>query len=871
MALEAGARFGPYEIVGPAGAGGMGEVYRARDTRLDRTVALKVLPPDLTSDSAARHRFEREARAVAALSHPHICTLHDIGQQDGTDFLVMEYLDGETLAARLARGKLPLDQALQYGIQIADALAVAHKAGIVHRDLKPGNVMLTRAGAILLDFGLAKLTSDEAMQAVSMLATAPGTATAQGTIIGTLQYMAPEQVQGQPADARTDIFALGALLHEMTTGRRTFEASTQASLIARILTSDVPAVSTLGAETPPLFDHVVQRCLAKDQADRWQAAHDVRLQLEWIQAHGFQVTKTREVRSPSGVAWGLWAVTGASLALGATALVLLMLPKPPAAPALAAQFDLILPPEIRVDEYDRGSISPDGRQFVFSATVNGKKRLVRRAVGSAALVTMSESTAYRPFWSPDSQAVAFWDGPGGKLRKVLLSGGPARLLSDDVGGATEAGGTWANGSILFGREGRIYRVAETGGAATALDILPRTTPRRNLAFPSFLPDGRHFVVTDVDESAGYVGSVDASGIQRIVQDASFFTYAAGQLFYSRGQSVFARPFDAERLQFTGAEMRVTERAGSFSASDNGTFVYRLETVPISRLTWFDRGGQRTGSVGEPGPYEQVVLSPRDRHATVVRLNDQFDGDLWDADLATGIFSRLTTDPTHDSDPAWAPDEHALAFMSMRTGRPSVFVKDIVSGKEEPLASLNDEGLTVDQWTPDGRYVILRTYGKAVYAMRPGDDRTPRMLVDTPYTEDGVHVSPDGRWVAFETNESGRWEVYVAAFPAFTSKRQLSSGGGTQPQWRADGRELFYVAPDGSMMSVRVDLRAELTTSVPTRLFTSTIPASPGVPKYGVTRDGQRFLVLEPVGGATSFTFVLNWSNPQSSNRTFLSR
>jgi Tol biopolymer transport system component len=249
----------------------------------------------------------------------------------------------------------------------------------------------------------------------------------------------------------------------------------------------------------------------------------------------------------------------------------------------------------------------------------------------------------------------------------------------------------------------------------------------------------------------------------------------------------------------------------------------------------------------------------------VRLNDQWDGDLWDADLATGIFSRLTTDPAHDTDPAWAPDEHALAFMSTRTGRPSVFLKDLVSGKEDALASLNDEWLTVDQWTPDGRYVILRTYGKAVYAMRPGDDRTPRMLVDTPYTEDEVHVSPDGRWVVFETNESGRWEVYVAGFPAFTSKRQISSGGGTQPQWRADGRELFYVAPDGSMMSVHVDTRAEFTTSAPTRLFTSTITPSPGVPRYGVSRDGQRFLALEPVGGVTSFTFVLNWSNAQSSN------
>jgi eukaryotic-like serine/threonine-protein kinase len=502
--------------------------------------------------------------------------------------------------------------------------------------------------------------------------------------------------------------------------------------------------------------------------------------------------------------------------------------------------------------------------------VDGRDQLMVRDMASTAILAIPGTEGgHAPFWSLDSQSVGFFVmGTRTQLKTVPITGGPPRVLAEaeNPTSATFAfDGTWADGIILFGpREGRIYRVAETGGTATALETLPWKPGQKAFVAPKFLPDGRHFLVKRVDDPAVYVASVDVPGTRKILDDASSVTYSAGHLFYSRGTTLFARPFDAERQEFTGAEVEVTPRAEGVSVSNDGTIVYRPPGISMCSLTWFDRNGRRTGTLGGPGPYEQLVLSPRGGRVVVVRADEHGNNmDLWEADVTSGIFSRLTTDPADDSDPSWSPDERALAFTSTRKGGShAVFVKDLTSGAEEPLVPFA-EPVAVDQWTPDGRFILFRTFGKAVYAMPLTGDRTPRMLVDTPFVEDETHVSPDGRWVAFHTNESGRWEVYVAAFPTFTAKRQVSSGGGVQPQWRADSRELFYLAPDGSMMSVRVDPRATLTVSPPSFLFPTKMSTGPDVPQYSATADGQRFLGLERVGGDSSFTFLLNWRGASS--------
>ena len=864
MRLQSGTRLGPYEIIALIGAGGMGEVYQARDTRLDRRVAVKVLSPQLASDAEFRARFAREAKSISALNHPHIGGLYDIGREHDIEYLILEFLEGETLDRRIARGPLPLPQVLRFGIEIADALETAHRHGIVHRDLKPANIMLTAAGTKLLDFGLARHTVGAVGQALSMLATVPGTGTAEGTIIGTLQYMAPEQVQGAPADTRSDIFALGTILHEMATGRRAFEAKTQASLIAKILETDAPPVSAFAPLAPPVFDHLVQDCLAKEPADRWQTAHDVKLQLQWIQAQGSPTELRGSAVVPRRRTIWLWcavaAFAGVALAAGALRLPFTRSPLPPAA---AARFEITLPEDMRVDSvYDRAAISPDGQRLVFSASLKGRTQLFIRDLGSTAVVGLDDTeSGFNPFWSPDSRSVAFF--ALGKLKRIPVAGGPARILAEETGSGPglAGGGTWTTGTILFARtDGSVARMPDTGGSVSPVETLPWKAGQSWFVGPRFLPDGRRFLVSKRGGAGVFVGSLDASGLQRVSEDGWGAVYAAGQLVFRRGLSVFARPFDAARLVFTGPERLIAAQAGFFSVSDTGTIVYRPERPTISQVTWFDRQGRRTATLGEPGPYQQMVLSPRGRRATVVRTDTEDSRgnlDLWDMDLTSGVVSRLTTDPARDSDPAWSPDERRVAFTSTRAGRQGVFVKDVHSGAEEPLVVWK-EPVMVDQWTPDGQFIIFRNVGRAVWAVPVSGDPKPQRLIDTPYVEDEVHVSPDGRWVAYNADEAGRWEVFVASFPGFTSKRQISRDGGVQPQWRGDGRELFYLTTDGSMMGVGVRPGPEFVASPPSRLFAARIQPNPNLPQYAVTADGQRFLALEQVAGErNTLTFLLN--------------
>jgi eukaryotic-like serine/threonine-protein kinase len=854
-ALHPGTRLGPYEVVSLIGAGGMGEVYRARDTRLDRSVALKVLAPTLAPDAEARTRFTREARAISALSHPHICGLYDIGRERDIDYLVLELLDGVTLAERLGRGALPLQDVYRFGIEIADALAAAHMRGIIHRDLRPGNILITRGGAKLLDFGLAK-GAVPLGGAADDLRTVTGTSgTGSGTMIGTPQYMAPEQVTGGPADARTDIFAFGAVLHEMTTGRRVFEATSQAGVVAKILEGEVPVVSTLAPGAPFTLDFLIQRCLAKEPAERWQSAHDIKLQLQAIRTQGSHPDATRLSGTLARRTWVPWSL--AALAAGLFVARVFLEPSQRAPEAqMPARLEVTMPSHMRIDSIDTAEISPDGRKVAIGALVQGRYRLFMRDLASAKVTSLGDMEATRPFWSPDSQFVGFF--ASGKLMRSAIGGGPPRELCDAKERSVIASATWGRGVILYAAsDGSIVQVPDTGGSPTRVATLPWEPGKLTFDWPQFLPDGRRFLVTRVGDPAPHVASLDEPGLEKLSHDGSRADFGAGHLLFFRGSGAYARAFDPARGEFMGPEVLLAERADFLSVSNTGRVLYGVGQIVPSRLTWFDRGGRPIGHIGEVGEYRQMVLSPLGKRVTVVQSDPrrpERNWELWDVELATGNFSKLTTDPAGGSDPAWSPDERQLAFTSVRSGTGGVYIKDINTGTEKPLV-LRDEIVTVDEWTPDGKFIIFRNQGRAVWSLAIAGDRTEEKLIDTPELEDEVHVSPNGRWVAFNSDRSGTWQVDVARFPDFTSRRQISGSGGVQPQWRRDGRELFYLALDGSLMAVPFTEAGPVGVR-PSVLFRTGFEVNPSEPQYAVSRDGARFLGLERLAGPPASLVVL---------------
>jgi len=723
MLLSAGTLLGPYEILTPLGAGGMGEVYRARDTRLDRTVAIKVLPDHLSRNPQSRERFEREARAISSLSHPHICALYDIGKHDGTDYLVMEYLEGETLASRLKKGPLPPDQALRYAIQITDALDTAHKHAVIHRDLKPGNIMLTKSAAKLLDFGLAKVRAAEAVAGMTALPTQTTPLTGEGTILGTLQYMAPEQLEGKEADARTDIFALGAVIYEMATGRKAFDGRSQASLISAIMTAEPPPISTLQSMTPPALDHVVWTCLAKEPGARWQTAHDVLLELEWLTEAGSQVgapgsLATRRMGRRELVAWAIVALLSVALAVSS------LRQRP--AEGHTVRFQVPLPDKMSMDWFDFPVISPDGQHLVLPGNApDGVRHLWLRSLDSLSdQLAPGTDEGYFPFWSPDSRSLAFFTNE--KLKRIDLAGGTPQTICDVK--AFNPGGTWnRDGSILFsGTFGSgIFQVSAAGGEPKSVLLLDKSRQETGQFLPQFLPDGRHFLYASQSASGGkggiYVGSLDSREPRMLLTTEANPSYARpGFLIYGRAGTLLAQPFDAAKLRLTGEGAPIAEHVGRmtsvpmtlFSVSQTGVLVYGSSGYSQVQLAWHDRNSTRKAPIGDPGTYLEPNLSPDEKRLAVTHANSEGGNqDLWILDLSTNILSRLTLHPSED--PQWSPDSRELVYSSSQKGKLDLYRK-VVGGGHEELVLQSDGDKWAQQWLKDGSVLFEGESGKVFY-------------------------------------------------------------------------------------------------------------------------------------------------------------
>jgi eukaryotic-like serine/threonine-protein kinase len=879
MALVAGTKLGPYEILSALGAGGMGEVYRSRDTRLDRIVAIKVLPAHLADRAELRERFDREAKTIASLNHPHICTLYDTGHQDDIDFLVMEYLEGETLAQRLQKGPLPIQLVLQYAVEISDALDKAHRKGVTHRDLKPGNIMLTKAGTKLLDFGLAKLTQGAAPATpLSQLPTLAEGVTAQGMILGTLQHMAPEQVEGKTdqIDARTDIFAFGALVYEMATGRKAFEGASQASLIAKILETDPPPMSSLQPLAPPALERLVKTCLAKDPDDRWQTARDLSRELKWASESGDNKGGASVVAPTKGTTP---RPRLALLVLGALVVILAL---------GAAWWRNSKPSEPMM--YFRGPMSFSARDMAVApnghtVAATGYKESARKSViwiyevGSqdAKPLAGTEGASF-PFWSPDGKFLAFF--AEGKLKKLDLDGGPVQTLCD---APTGRGGTWnKDGVILFTPSGQLggglYRITASGGTPTLVSAPDESQGEQSHRWPVFLPDGKHYLYMAYaarlhsDADAIYVGSLDSKEKRFVTKSSANAAYAApGYLLYYRDNFLYAQRFDPNKFELAGAPVpilgeivsRKTIGQGSFAASDSGLLVAQTSSqVSFSQLTWFDRKGNQVGVVGKPGVLGNVSLSPDGKSVALDNTDiESQNTDVWIYQLQGDGTQRVTFDPAIEAKPVWSPDAAQLAFASSRQNLFDLYLKDTSGAREEQLIVHADADEYPDDWSKDGKY-LLYSRGPAFWFLTFPEMKSVPFL-KTSSTLDNGYFSPDGKWVAYASNESGKWEIYVTSFPEARGRWQISSGGGEQPRWRGDGKELFYLSPDDKMMAAPVKEGANFDAGAPVALFQAN-PRQPAASSehefYDVSRDGQRFLIdTEPKQtDAEPMTIVLNW-------------
>ena len=880
MTLSTGTKLGPYEIVGPLGAGGMGEVYRARDTRLGRDVAVKILPESLSGSPESRTRFEREARTISSLNHPHICTLHDVGREGETDYLVMELVEGETLADRLAKGPLPTEVLLKTAIEIADGLDKAHRAGIVHRDLKPGNIMLTKSGAKLMDFGLARATGlAPSPGGMSQSPTVSRPLTAEGSIVGTFQYMAPEQLEGKEADARSDLWALGAVLYEAATGRKAFEGKSQASLIGAIMNTEPAPIGSLTPMSPPALERVVKACLAKDPEERIQTAHDVRLQLEWIRDAGSQAGVPAPVvarrRSRERLAWMLAAAMTLVVVVGAALVVPGLMRKPVTPPVM--RFAVTTPPDVTLgNDVTNSAISPDGRTLAFlAADTSGTGRIWLRPIGSLATQPLAGTdNASLPFWSPDSRYLGFF--ADGKLKKIAVADGSPEVICDAPDGR---GGTWSkDGVILLApvAAGGLLRVSADGGEPVEIMRPDSSRHETGLRFPRFLPDGKHFLFVSLPARRGnhdvFVGTLGSAGRESLLVSAATPVYAEpGYLILVRNGRLMAQRFDAARLKLFGEAMPLgeapppsgTNSAPAVSASGNGILAHPAAGLPNTQLVWLDRAGRPQGTLAlPPGRYSDLSLSPDGQRMIVSRQSSPTERDLWVVEISRAAATRFTFTPSPQiGNASWSPDGQWVAYNTNRGGPRDIYRKLASgAGEEEPLLVGGAPFKSVSQWSWDGRFLLFEqpdpVTGWDVWLLPMEGERKPTPILKTRFNETSGQVSPDGHWISYSSDESGRNEVYVQSFPTPGSKYQVTTSGGYFGAWSRDGKEMVIGGLDGTILSADVQTGASFKAGTPRVLFK---PRQDTI-WWTQTSDNQRFIQAVPVGAAApnSITLVINW-------------
>lgn len=878
MRLSAGDKLGPYEVVELIGQGGMGEVYRATDTRLGRPVAIKV------SAREFNERFEREASAISALNHPNICTLYDIGP----NYLVMEYVEGEPLSKIIARGPLPLDKALSHAIQIVDALAAAHAKGIIHRDLKPGNIIITKNGVKVLDFGLAKLGSERVAGAsAENIDTVTEPITRAGAVLGTLYYMAPEQVEAKECDERSDIFSFGAVFYEMITGQRPFTGDTQAAVLASLMKDSPPPIHHRQPAVPKALERVVRKCLEKKPEDRWHSARDLKPTLELIDLDAPPMSSasgsvpTTPVRAALARKW-LWPTIAVAGLIVVAALAYALWPKAQP-PARVTRFEVALPPEVQINPtgfYVR--ISPDGSKLAFTSAGGKRGIWIRDLESIESRLLPGTEQCFAPFWSPDSKSLAF--GAGNRLMRVEVSGGPPQVLAQSATGIVGSGFWTKDGQIVFGSvPGPLQKVSASGGVPTPVTALAEGETVHTL--PSLLPDGRHFLYLRQGSKRGiFAGSLDVKPEQQSRQQvapgefgatyAQAANAAGGVVFFVREGTLMAQPFDAKALRLTGDPVPVVEQIGTgvshahFSVTSSGVMAYRTGAGSNSLLTWIGRATADQQKIGNAGRFLSISLSPDESQVALFRsdTNNSTAGDIWLLDLARNVETRLTTGQSvvvpAAAGPIWSPDNHQLAYVSGTR----LYTKDVGGATEAKLVKDAGGAAVITDWTRDGRFLIYAAVSSGrsgtatdLFALDLRGGNPMQIASGSTFGK----VSPDGHWIAFQSQRSGPQEVYVRPFTAPGSGAapagpviQISAQGGLYPKWRADGKELFFMSPDGVIWAAEIDSS--------NGAFHPTTPASLGIrlqsAAYSPNKTAQRFLLTTPLdqGAQTPITVVTNW-------------